>query len=61
MREIGLIYLIFFSGLILLSKGVDTISACYFAVLFSSMTYYLYLNIRELKKAKTHTPTKVNE
>ena len=55
MREIGLIYLIFFSGLILLSKGVDTISACYFAVLFSSMTYYLYLNIRELKSQNSYT------
>ncbi len=61
MRESFLMLFIISSGLLLIAKGVDTISACYFAVLFSSMTYYLYLNIRELKKAKTHAPTKVNE
>lgn len=61
MSQLLMFFLIIFSGIILISKGTDFITGVYFATLFSTMTCYLYLNIRELKKAKTHTPTKVNE
>lgn len=50
MRELGLIYFILLSGGILLYKGVDFVTACYFAVLITGMIAYLYVNILELKK-----------
>lgn len=50
MRELGLIYFILLSGGILLYKGVDFVTACYFAVLITGMLAYLYVNILELKK-----------
>ncbi|EZX20754.1 hypothetical protein V070_01818 [Staphylococcus aureus C0673] len=50
MREIGLIYFILLSGGILLYKGVDFVTACYFAVLITGMLAYLYVNILELKR-----------
>ena len=50
MRELGLIYFILLSGGILLYKGVDFATACYFAVLITGMLAYLYVNILELKK-----------
>lgn len=50
MREIGLMYLIIISGILLILKGVDTATAVYFAILFSSMLGYLYVTIQEIKK-----------
>ena len=50
MRELGLIYFILLSGGILLYKGVDFVTACYFALLITGMLAYLYVNILELKK-----------
>ena len=50
MREIGLIYFILLSGGILLYKGVDFVTACYFALLITGMIAYLYVNILELKR-----------
>ena len=50
MRELGLIYFILLSGGILLYKGVDFVTACYFALLITGMIAYLYVNILELKK-----------
>ena len=50
MRELGLIYFILLSGGILLYKGVDFVTACYFAVLITGMIAYLYVNILELKR-----------
>ena len=50
MRELGLIYFILLSGGILLYKGVDFVTACYFAVLITGMIAYLYVNILELRK-----------
>ena len=50
MRELGLMYFILLSGGILLYKGVDFVTACYFAVLITGMIAYLYVNILELKK-----------
>ena len=50
MRELGLIYFILLSGGILLYKGVDFVTACYFAILITGMIAYLYVNILELKK-----------
>lgn len=50
MREIGLMYFILLSGMILIYKGVDFVTACYFAVLITGMLAYLYVNILELKK-----------
>lgn len=50
MREIGLIYFILLSGAILIYKGVDFVTASYFAVLITGMMAYLYVNILELKK-----------
>ncbi|MEB6201570.1 hypothetical protein MXL97_07040 [Mammaliicoccus fleurettii] len=42
--------LIISSGLLLIAKGVDFFSAVYFAILFSSMLFYLYITVKELKK-----------
>lgn len=50
MRELGLIYFILLSGGILLYKGVDFVTASYFAVLIAGMLAYLYVNIMELKR-----------
>lgn len=50
MREIGLMYFILLSGMILIYKGVDFVTACYFAVLITGMMAYLYVNVLELKK-----------
>ena len=50
MRELGLMYFILLSGGMLLYKGVDFVTACYFAVLITGMIAYLYVNILELKK-----------
>jgi len=50
MRELGLMYFILLSGGILLYKGVDFVTACYFAVLITGMIAYLYVNILELKR-----------
>ena len=50
MRELGLIYFILLSGGILLYKGVDFVTACYFAILITGMIAYLYVNILELKR-----------
>ncbi|PTE33834.1 hypothetical protein BUY94_05855 [Mammaliicoccus fleurettii] len=50
MRELGLIYFILLSGGILLYKGVDFVTASYFAVLIAGMLAYLYVNILEFKK-----------
>lgn len=58
MRELGLMYFILLSGGILLYKGVDFVTACYFAVLITGMIAYLYVNILELKKAKSATTDK---
>lgn len=50
MRELGLIYFILLSGGILLYKGVNFVTACYFALLITGMLAYLYVNILELKR-----------
>jgi len=50
MREFYLMLFIIFSGIILISKGVDFISSVYFAILLSSMLFYLYITVQELKK-----------
>lgn len=50
MREFILMLFIFLSGLLLIAKGVDFISAVYFTILFSSMLFYLYVTVQELKK-----------
>lgn len=53
MREFYLMLLIISSGILLIVKGVNTLDAIYFAILLSSMLFYLYVNIQELKKANT--------
>lgn len=50
MREFYLMLLIISSGLLLIAKGVDFFTAVYFAILFSSMLFYLYITLKELKK-----------
>ncbi|WP_312608971.1 hypothetical protein [Mammaliicoccus sciuri] len=50
MRESYLMLFIFLSGMILIHKGVDFVTASYFAVLITGMMAYLYVNILELKK-----------
>lgn len=50
MREFFLMLLIISSGLLLIARGVDFLTAIYFAILLSSMLIYLYLTIQELKK-----------
>lgn len=50
MCEIGLMYFILLSGIILIYKGVDFVTACYFAVLITGMLAYLYVNMLEIKK-----------
>lgn len=50
MREFVLMLFIISSGLLLIAKGVDFISAVYFSILFSSMLFYLYITVQELKK-----------
>ncbi|MEX6015007.1 hypothetical protein [Mammaliicoccus sciuri] len=50
MREFYLMLFIILSGLLLIAKGVDFFSAVYFAILFSSMFFYLYITVQELKK-----------
>lgn len=53
MREIGMIFLIVMSGLLLINNGVDFITGIYFAVLISSMLGYLFVLLSEIKKANT--------
>lgn len=53
MREIGMIFLIVMSGLLLINNGVDFITGIYFAVLISSMLGYLFVLLSETKKANT--------
>lgn len=52
MREIFLMMFINASGLILMTKGVDFVTAAYFAILIAGMSMYVYVNILELKKPK---------
>lgn len=54
MREIGMIFLIVMSGLLLINNGVDFITGVYFAVLISSMLGYLFVLLSEIKRANTH-------
>lgn len=53
MREIGMIFLIVMSGLLLINNGVDFITGVYFAVLISSMLGYLFVLLSEIKRANT--------
>ncbi|MFI3130630.1 hypothetical protein [Mammaliicoccus sciuri] len=50
MREFVLMMFIISSGLLLIVKGVNTLDAIYFAILFGSMLFYLYVTVQELKK-----------
>ncbi|MDT0704047.1 hypothetical protein RM652_13030 [Mammaliicoccus sciuri] len=50
MREFVLMMFIISSGLLLIAKGVNTVDAIYFAILFSSMLFYLYITVQEIKK-----------
>lgn len=50
MREFVLMMFIISRGLLLIAKGVDFFSAVYFAILFGSMLFYLYITVQELKK-----------
>ncbi|MCJ0956423.1 hypothetical protein [Mammaliicoccus sciuri] len=50
MREFVLMMFIISSGLLLIFKGVNTLDAIYFAILFGSMLFYLYVTVQELKK-----------
>lgn len=50
MREFVLMMFIISSGLLLIIKGVNTLDAIYFAILFGSMLFYLYVTVQELKK-----------
>lgn len=61
MREIGLMYFIILGSLILMNKGVDFVTAVYFAVLIAGMSMYVYVNILELKKAKSATTDKARK
>lgn len=48
-------------GINLMLIGLSTIQAIYFACLLSSITCWGLILLLETKRAKTHTPTKVNE
>ncbi|MCQ9302447.1 MULTISPECIES: hypothetical protein [Mammaliicoccus] len=50
MREFFLMLFIIISGMLLIVKGVNTLDAIYFAILFGSMLFYLYITVQELKK-----------
>lgn len=50
MIEFVLMMFIISSGLLLIVKGVNTLDAIYFAILFGSMLFYLYVTVQELKK-----------
>lgn len=50
MREFYLMLFIISSGILLIVKGVNTLDAIYFAILLSSMLFYLYITVQELKK-----------
>ncbi|MEB8067691.1 hypothetical protein [Mammaliicoccus fleurettii] len=50
MKEIFLMMFINFSGVLLMRKGVDPITAIYFAVLLAGMLGYIYVLILETKK-----------
>lgn len=49
MRGFFLMLFIIISGMLLIVKGVNTLDAIYFAILFSSMLFYLYITVKELK------------
>lgn len=49
MREFFLMLFIIISGMLLIVKGVNTLDAIYFAILFGSMLFYLYITVKELK------------
>lgn len=60
-KYVCLIALMSILGITLMLIGLSTIQAIYFACLLSSITCWGLMLLSEIKKAKTHAPTKVNE